>query len=116
MIKAIKFLGLAAPFVLIIFISLVSSAEFSVMQGWLMDENCLEAKKMPCPLEECAVDKLILVTPEEEVFRLKNSGVADWKLRKAYGQLIGLKGLKDGETIRVVDIVQITGDKKLTKA
>ena len=116
MIKAIKFLGLVAPFVLIFFISPASSAEFTVMQGWLMDEKCLEAKKTPCPLEECAVDKMVLVTPEEEVYRLKNNGVADWKLQKAYGQLIGLKGLKDGDIIKVVDIVQITGGKKLTKA
>lgn len=115
-IKVIRLLGLVVPFVLIIFINPASSAEFTVMQGWLMDENCLEAKKSPCPLEEYAKDKLVLLTPEEEVYRLKRNGVEDWKLRKAYGQLIGLKGLRDGDMIKVINIVQITGDKKLTKA
>jgi hypothetical protein len=42
--------------------------------------------------------------------------VEDWKLQKAYGQLIGLKGLMDGGTIKVTNIVQVTGAGKLRKA
>jgi hypothetical protein len=112
----IRLLGLAVPFVLIVFIQSASSAEFTVMQGWLMDENCLEAKKTPCPLNEYAKDKLVLLTPDDQIYELKKNGVEDWKLQKAYGQLIGVKGLRDGNMIMVTNIVQVTGDKKLTKA
>lgn len=114
--KAIRLLGLIVLFTVIVFINTASSAEFTVMQGWLMDENCLEAKKTPCPLEEYAKDKLVLLTPDDQIYRLKKNGVADWKLQKAYGQLIGLKGLIESDMIMVTNIVQVTGDKKLTKA
>ena len=56
------------------------------------------------------------MTADEQIYRLKKNGVEDWKLQKAYGQLIGLKGLRDGDMITVTNIVQVTGDKKLTKA
>lgn len=114
--KAIRLLGLIVLFTVIVFINTASSAEFTVMQGWLIDENCLEAKKTPCPLEEYAKDKLVLLTPDDQIYRLKKNGVADWKLQKAYGQLIGLKGLIESDMIMVTNIVQVTGDKKLTKA
>jgi hypothetical protein len=116
MYKVIRFLGFIVPFVLIVFIQSVSSAEFTVMQGWLIDENCLEAKKIPCPLEEYTEDKLVLLTPDKQIYRLKKNGVKDWKLQKAYGQLIGVKGLRNDDLIKVTNIVQVTGDKKLTKA
>ncbi len=116
MFKLIRLLGLVVPFVFIVFVQSASSAEFTVMQGWLMDENCLEAKKTPCPLKEYAKDNLVLLTPDDQIYRLKKNGVEDWKLQKAYGQLIGLKGLRDGDMIKVTNIVQVTGDKKLTKA
>jgi|APCOG7522876152_1049122.scaffolds.fasta_scaffold77818_1 hypothetical protein len=116
MLKVIRPLGLAVPFLLIVFIHSASSAEFTVMQGWLMDETCLEARKTPCPLKEYAKDKLVLLTPDEKIYRLERNGVEDWKLQKAYGQLIGVKGLRDGDMIKVTNIVQVTGDKKLTKA
>jgi hypothetical protein len=116
MFKVIRILGLAVPFLLIMFSQSASSAEFTVMQGWLMDENCLEAKKTPCPLEKYAKNKLVLLTPDDQIYRLQKNGVEDWKLQKAYGQLIGVKGLRDGDMIKVTNIVQVTGDKKLTKA
>jgi hypothetical protein len=116
MFKVIRLLGVVVTFVLIVFINSASSAEFTVMQGWLMSENCLEAKKIPCPLEEYAGEKLVLLTPDEQIYRLKKNGVEDWKLQKAYGQLIGVKGLRDDDMIKVTNIVQVTGDKKLTKA
>ncbi len=116
MFKVIKFLGFIVTFVIIVFIHSASSAEFTVMQGWLMGENCLEAKEVTCLLKEYAEDKLVLLTPDEQIYKLKQNGVEDWKLQKAYGQLIGVKGLKDGDMIKVTNIVQVTGDKKLTKA
>ena len=116
MYKIIKLLGLIIPFVLIVFINSASSAEFTVMQGWLIDENCLEAKKVLCPLKDYAGDKLILLTPDDQIYKLKRNGVEGWKLQKAYGQLIGVKGLRDGGMIMVTNIVQVTGEKKLKKA
>lgn len=116
MLKVIRSLGLAVLFLLIVFIHSASSDEFTVMQGWLMDEDCLEAGKTPCPLKEYAKDKLVLLTPDDQIYRLERNGVEDWKLQKAYGQLIGVKGLRDGDMIKVTNIVQVTGDKKLTKA
>ncbi len=114
--KAIRFLVLIVLFLAIVFINSASSAEFTVMQGQMIDENCLEAKKTPCPLEEYTGDKLVLLTPDGQIYRLKRNGVEDWKLQKAYDQLIGVKGLMDGNMIKVTNIVQITGDKKLAKA
>jgi len=116
MYKTIRLPGLIVLLLLTVFINSASSAEFTVMQGWLMDENCLETKKTPCHLEEYAKDKLVLITPDDQIYRLKRNGVEDWKLQKAYGQLIGMKGLRDGDIIKVTNIVQVTGDKKLTKA
>ncbi len=116
MYKMIRLPGLTVLFLLTLFINSASSAEFTVMQGWLMDEDCLEAKKVTCPLEEYTGDKLVLLTPDEQTYRLKRNGVEDWKLQKAYGQLIGLKGLMDGGTIKVTNIVQVTGAGKLRKA
>lgn len=116
MYKAIRLLGLMVLFVVIVFINSASSAEFTVMQGWLMGEDCLKAKEITCLLEGYAEDKLVLLTADKQIYRIKRNGVEDWKLQKAYGQLIGVKGLKDGDMIKVTNIVQITGDKKLTKA
>lgn len=116
MFKVIRLLGLTVPFVLIVFSQSATSADFTVMQGWLMDENCLAAKKTPCPLDEYAKSNLVLLTPDDRIYKLKGNGVEDWKLQKAYGQLIGVKGLRDGDVIKVTNIVQVTGDGKLTKA
>ena len=116
MYKVIRLLGLLISFVLIVFIHSASSAEFTVMQGWLIGEDCLKAKEITCLLEGYAGEKLVLKTADEQIYRLKKNGVEDWKLQKAYGQLIGVKGLKDGGMIMVMNIVQVTGDKKLTKA
>lgn len=116
MYKTIRLPGLIVLFMLTVFINAATSADFTVLQGWLIDENCLEAKKTPCPLEEYSGDKLVLLIPDEQTYRLKRNGVEDWKLQKAYGQLIGLKGLMDGDTIKVTNIVQVTGDGKLRKA
>ena len=114
--KAIRFSGLIVLFTVIVFINTALSAEFIVMQGWLMDENCLKAKKTPCPLDGYTKDKLVLLAPDEEVYRIERNGVEEWKLLKAYGQLIGVKGIRDNKMITVTNIVQVTGDKKLTKA
>ncbi len=116
MFKVIRLLGLAVPFVLIMFSQSAISADFTVLQGWLMDEDCLKEKKVPCPLNEYTGDNLVLLTPDEQTYKLKNNGVENWKLQKAYGQLIGVKGLRDGNIIKVTNIVQVTGDRKLTKA
>ncbi len=116
MYKMIRLPGLTVLFLLTLFINSASSAEFTVMQGWLMDEDCLEAKKVTCPLKEYTGNNLVLLTPDEKTYRLKRSGVEDWKLQKAYGQLIGLKGLRDGDMIKVTNIVQVTGAGKLRKA
>ena len=116
MYKMLRLPGLTVLFLLTVFINSASSAEFTVMQGWLVDEDCLEAKKVTCPLEEYTGDKLVLLTPDEQIYRLKSSGVEGWKLQKAYGQLIGLKGLRDGNMIKVTNIVQVTGAGKLRKA
>jgi hypothetical protein len=86
------------------------------MQGWLIGEDCLKAKEITCLLEGYAGEKLVLKTADEQIYRLERNGVEDWKLQKAYGQLIGVKGLRDGDIIKVTNIVQVTGDKKLTKA
>jgi hypothetical protein len=117
----IRLLGLAILLMTIVLINPASSAEtqkaeFTVMQGWLMGEKCLEVGKTPCPLEEYEEIQLVLLTPDEKIYRLKGNGVEAWKLQKAYGQLIGLKGLREGDLIKVTNIVQVTGDKKLTKA
>ncbi len=116
--KAIRLLGLIVLLVVSVFINSASSDEFTVMEGWLMDEDCLEAKKTPCPVEEYAKNKnkLVLLTPDEQIYRLKKNGVEEWRLQKAYGQLIGVKGLMDGDMIKVTNIVQITGDEELKKA
>ncbi|MEN8264449.1 MAG: hypothetical protein ABFR82_13415 [Nitrospirota bacterium] len=116
MYKTIRLSGLIVLFLLTVFINSASSAEFTVMQGWLMDEDCLEAKKVTCPLKEYTGNNLVLLTPDEQTYRLKSNGVEDWKLQKAYGQLIGLKGLRDGNIIKVTNIVQVTGAGKLRKA
>ncbi len=116
MYKMTRLPGLIVLFLLTVFINSASSAEFTVMQGWLVNEDCLEAKKVICPLEEYTGDKLVILTPDEKTYRLKRNGVEDWKLQKAYGQLIGLKGLMDGNTIKVTNIVQVTGAGKLRKA
>jgi hypothetical protein len=116
MYKVIRFLGLIVTFVLVVFINSASSAEFTVMQGWLLGEDCMEAKEITCFLEGYTEEKLVLLTSDDHVYRLKKDGVEDWKLQKAYGQLIGVKGLRDGDMIMVTNIVQVTGDKKLTKA
>ncbi len=120
MFKSIRLLGLIVLMV-IVFINSASSAEtqpaeFTVMQGWLMGEQCLEAKKTPCPLEEYGENKLVFLTPDDQIYKFEKNGVEDWKLQKAYGQLIGVKGLKEGDIIKVTNIVQVTGDRKLTKA
>jgi hypothetical protein len=116
MYKVTRLLWLMVPFLVIIFINLAYSAELTVMQGWLMGENCLKAEKPSCPLKEYENENLVILTPEKEIYRFEKNGVEDWKIQKAYGQLIGFKGLKEGDTIRVTNLVQITGDKKLTKA
>jgi hypothetical protein len=116
MFKVIRLLGLIVLFVTSFVVHSASSAEFTVLQGWLMGETCIEAKKIPCPLKEYAEDKLVLLTPDEKIYKLKKNGVEDWKLQKAYGQLVGIKGLRDSDMIKVTNIVQVTGDKKLTKA
>lgn len=119
--KMIRLLGFTVLFMGMVYINQSTSAdtqtaEFTVMQGWLMGEKCLEEGKTPCPLEEYEKSQLILLTPDEQVYRLKGNGVEDWKLQKAYGQLIGVKGLREGDLIKVTNLVQVTGDKKLTKA
>ena len=121
MCKTTGLLGLIVLFMVIVSINSASSdetqnAEFTVMQGWLMGEKCLEAKKTPCLLEEYKENKLVLLTPDDQIYRFEKNGVEDWKLQKAYGQLIGVKGLREGNIIKVTNIVQVTGDKKLTKA
>jgi len=114
--KVIRLLGFTGMFMVIVFITSASSAEFTVMQGWLIGEDCLEASKKTCLLENYAEEKLVLLTPDDQIYKLKRNGVEDWKLQKAYGQLIGVKGLRDGDMIKVTNLVQVTGDKKLTKA
>ena len=114
--KAIRLLGFTGMFMVIVFISSALSAEFTVMQGWLIGEDCLEANEKTCLLENYAEDKLVLLTSDDQTYRLKRNGVEAWKLQKAYGQLIGVKGLRDGDMIKVTNLVQVTGDKKLTKA
>lgn len=113
--KAVKLF--IALLMLSVFSSSVPASEFAIVRGWLMDEDCLKEEKKPCPLEEYNEEKgLVLVTVDEKIYNLEEYGVEDWKLQKAYSQLIGVKGLKEGETIKVTNIVQITGDKKLSKA
>lgn len=114
--KAIRLLGFAGMFMVIVFITSAFSAEFTVMQGWLIGEDCLEANRKTCFLENYAEEKLVLLTSDDQIYKLKRNGVEAWKLQKAYGQLIGVKGLRDGDMIEVTNIVQVTGDKKLTKA
>ncbi len=116
MYKSIKSSGLIALLLLTILVSITNAAEFTIMQGWLIGEDCLKAKKSPCPLRGFSEDKLILLTIDEKAYRIEENGVEDWKLQKAYGQLIGLKGLRESDIIKVNDIVQITGGKKLTKS
>lgn len=116
MYKTIMPLVLTILFIATGFISSASSAEFIVMQGWLISEDCMKAKKLTCPLEEYKDEKLLIQLLGGQIYRFQKNGVEDWKIQKAYGQLIGVKGLKDGETIKVTNIVQVTGDKKLTKA
>ncbi len=116
MYKTIRLTGLIVLFILTVFINSASSAEFTIMQGWLMDEDCLESKKVPCPLKEYTGNNLVILTPDDKIYRLNKNGVKDWKLQKAYGQLIGLKGLRDGNMIKVTNIVQVTGAGKLKKA
>ncbi len=116
MYTAIRFWGLVVLFMAIVFINSASSNEFTVMEGWLMGENCLKAEKTPCPVEEYVKENLVFLTLDEQLYRLKKNGVEDWRLQKAYGQLIGVKGLMDGNIIKVTNIVQITGDEELKKA
>ncbi len=116
MYTAIRFLGLIVLLVVSVFINSASSDEFTVMEGWLMGENCLKAEKTPCPVKEYANETLVFLTPDEQLYRLEKNGVEDWRLQKAYGQLIGVKGLVDGDIIKVTNIVQITGDEELKKA
>lgn len=121
MYKTISLLGLTVLFIITLSINSALSnetqpAEFTVMQGWLMGDNCIKTKKTPCPLEEYEKNKLVLITPDDQIYKLEKNGVEEWKLRKAYGQLIGLKGLRNNDVIKVSNIVQITGGRKLTKA
>jgi hypothetical protein len=116
MYNAIRLLGLTGLFVVTVFIGSALSADFTVMQGWLIDEECMEARETTCLLEKYSEEKLVLLTADDQIYRLKKNGVESWKLQKAYGQLIGVKGLKEGDMIKVTNIVQVTGDKKLTKA
>lgn len=92
------------------------AADFTVMQGTLIDEDCLKAKATPCPLERYTGQKLVLVALDRNVYKIEEYGVPDWKLQKAFGQLVVVKGLKEGDRIMVTNLAQITGDAKLTKA
>jgi len=94
----------------------VSAAEFAMMQGRLVDEDCLKAKLTPCPLEKFTGEGLVLVTLDDKVYKIVGDGVPDWKLQKAYTQLVGIRGMKEGDKIMLTDLVQITGDKPLSKA
>lgn len=116
MYKAITLFGLISLFIIVVFPGSASSGEFTIMQGWLVGKDCLKAKKIVCPLEEYIKEALILLTADKQTYKFEKNGVEEWKVQKAYGQLIVVKGIKDGDIMKVTNIVQVTGDKKLTKA
>lgn len=92
----------------------LSASEFTIMQGRLIDEDCLLAKKNPCPLENFTGQRLVLLTLDEVAYRIQPQGIADFKLNNAYGQVVVVKGMKQGDTIRVADLFR--PEKALTKA
>ncbi len=115
-VKTLKLGGLLIFFMVVVLSAPVLAGEFTTMQGRLIDEDCLKAKLTPCPLEKFTGEGLVLVTLDDKVYKIVGDGVPDWKLQKAYTQLVGMRGMKEGNTIMPTDMVQITGDKPLTKA
>lgn len=111
-----RFLAMLVFFAVVALVSPAIAADFTIMQGTLIDEECLKAKTTPCLLERYAGQKLILLTLDRNVYRIQEYGVPDWKLQKAFGQLVVVKGLKEDDKIMVTNLAQITGDAKLTKA
>lgn len=92
----------------------LSASEFTIMQGRLLDEDCLLAKKNPCLLENFTGKRLVLLTLDEVPYKIQPQGVADFKLNNAYGQVVVVKGMKQGNTIMVADLFR--PEKALTKA
>jgi len=118
-VKTLKLAGLIALFVVTALIAPVSAAEFAMMQGRLVDEDCLKAKSTPCPLYKFTGENLVIVGLDDKVYKIgveEGANVPDWKLQKAYTQLVGIRGMKEGDKIMLTDLVQITGDKPLSKA
>lgn len=115
-VKTLKLGGLLAFFMVVALSAPVLAAEFTMMQGRLIDEDCLKAKSTPCPLYNFTGEGMVLVTLDGKVYKIEADGVPDWKLQKAYTQLVGVRGMKEGDKIMVTDLVQITGDKPLSKA
>jgi len=69
-VKTLKLAGLIALFVVTALIAPVSAAEFAMMQGRLVDEDCLKAKSTPCPLYKFTGENLVIVGLDDKVYKI----------------------------------------------